>query len=151
LQVKFSEISIDMFRMLQTLERESQDDPNHLHDGSSGDRMPFRPGPYPTENGAPRRDNPHKYVLFNPTYNQVQIFLSSGFNELPPNGVLLLYMSADGCFSTVKRPEESEYRPSCVSFPSTLPPPPPPTPPPPHHPTAPSHPLSSSLALSLRS
>lgn len=100
---------MDMFRMLQTLEREPRDDPNHLHDASPAGRMPFRPGPYPAENGAPRRDNPHKYLLYKPTYSQVQVFLASGFKELPANGALLIYLSADGCFSTVKRPEESEY------------------------------------------
>ncbi|KAL0121207.1 hypothetical protein PUN28_008707 [Cardiocondyla obscurior] len=106
-QVKFSELSMDMFRMLQTLEREPRDDPNHLHDASPAGRMPFRPGPYPgPENGAPRRDNPHKYLLYKPTYSQVQVFLASGFKELPANGALLLYLSADGCFSTVKHPEE---------------------------------------------
>lgn len=114
-QVKFSELSMDMFRMLQTLEREPRDDPNHLHDASPGaGRMPRMGryggplGPYPAENGAPRRDNPHKYLLYKPTYSQVQVFLASGFKELPANGALLLYLSADGCFSTVKRPEESE-------------------------------------------
>ncbi|OAD53458.1 Protein SCAI [Eufriesea mexicana] len=106
-QVKFSELSMDMFRMLQTLEREPRDDPNHLHDASPAGRMPFRPGAYPgAENGAPRRDNPHKYLLYKPTYSQVQVFLASGFKELPANGALLLYLSADGCFSTVKHPEE---------------------------------------------
>ncbi|XP_015186599.1 PREDICTED: protein SCAI isoform X1 [Polistes dominula] len=109
-QVKFSELSMDMFRMLQTLEREPRDDPNHLHDASPAGRMPFRPGPYPgPENGAPRRDNPHKYLLYKPTYSQVQVFLASGFKELPANGALLLYLSADGCFSTVKHPEEMGY------------------------------------------
>lgn len=109
-QVKFSELSMDMFRMLQTLEREPRDDPNQLHDASPAGRMPFRPGPYPgAENGAPRRDNPHKYLLYKPTYSQVQVFLASGFKELPANGALLLYLSADGCFSTVKHPEEMGY------------------------------------------
>ncbi|XP_012256360.1 protein SCAI [Athalia rosae] len=108
-QVKFSELSMDMFRMLQTLEREPREDPAHLHDASPAGRLPFRPGPYPAENGAPRRDNPHKYLLYKPTYSQVQVFLASGFKELPANGALLLYLSADGCFSTVKQPEEMGY------------------------------------------
>ncbi|CAB0042952.1 unnamed protein product [Trichogramma brassicae] len=85
-QVKFSELSMDMFRMLQTLEREPRDDPQHLHDTSPAGRVPFRPGPYPSENGAPRRDNPHKYLLYKPTFSQVQVFLSSGIRELPANG-----------------------------------------------------------------
>lgn len=33
-QVKFSELTMDMFRMLQTLEREPQEDFNHIYDAS---------------------------------------------------------------------------------------------------------------------
>lgn len=32
-----------------------------------------------------------------------------GFKELPPNGVMLLYLSADGCFSTPKHSEDPGY------------------------------------------
>lgn len=37
------------------------------------------------------------------------MFLASGLKELPPGGALLLYMSADGCFSTTKHPEDYGY------------------------------------------
>lgn len=37
------------------------------------------------------------------------MFLASGFKELPLGGALLLYMSADGCFSTTKHPEDYGY------------------------------------------
>lgn len=62
------------------------------------------------ENGdrPPRRENPHKYLLYKPTLSQVLVFLASGFKELPANGALLLYISADGCFSTTKHPEDSK-------------------------------------------
>lgn len=33
-QVKFSELTMDMFRMIQTLERETQDDYNHIYNAS---------------------------------------------------------------------------------------------------------------------
>lgn len=33
-QVKFSELTMDMFRMIQTLEREPQEDYNHVYDAS---------------------------------------------------------------------------------------------------------------------
>lgn len=56
-----------------------------------------------------RRENPHKYLLYKPTLSQVLVFLASGFKELPANGALLLYLSADGCFSTTKHPEDSKY------------------------------------------
>lgn len=52
------------------------------------------------------RDNPHKYLLYKPSISQLLVFLASGFKELPPGGALLLYMSADGCFSTTQHPED---------------------------------------------
>lgn len=63
------------------------------------------------ENGDNRRslrDNPHKYLLYKPSLSQLMVFLSSGFKELPPSGALLLYISADGCFSTTKHPQDCE-------------------------------------------
>jgi hypothetical protein len=92
--------------MLQALEREPQEDITQLYDVSPAPgRMPF------TENGDQRtvkRDNPHKYLLYKPTFSQFFVFLSSGFKELPANGVLLLYLSADGCFVNTKHPDDSK-------------------------------------------
>lgn len=65
------------------------------------------------ENGDNRRsmrDNPHKYLLYKPSLSQLMVFLSSGFKELPPGGALLLYISADGCFSTTKHPQDCKLR-----------------------------------------
>jgi Protein SCAI len=65
------------------------------------------------ENGDNRRsmrDNPHKYLLYKPSLSQLMVFLSSGFKELPPGGALLLYISADGCFSTTKHPQDCEWK-----------------------------------------
>nr|CAD7397181.1 unnamed protein product [Timema cristinae] len=123
-QVKFSELTMDMFRMLQTLEREPQEDFNHIYDSSpapgrlpidKGYAMPGSKASYPLvsacqENGDRplKRENPHKYLLYKPTLSQVLVFLASGFKELPPAGALLLYLSADGCFSPVKHPEDNQ-------------------------------------------
>lgn len=77
-------------------------------------RMPaFVPGSKGyIENGDRRsmRDNPHKYLLYKPSLSQLMVFLSSGFKELPPGGALLLYISADGCFSTTKHPQDCKFR-----------------------------------------
>ncbi|KAK9703907.1 Protein SCAI [Popillia japonica] len=77
------------------------------------DRVPYgMPGTKAfMENGErpARRENPHKYLLYKPTLSQVLVFLASGFKELPANGALLLYLSADGCFSTTKYPEDMGY------------------------------------------
>uniref|UniRef100_A0A1B6EB07 Protein SCAI n=1 Tax=Clastoptera arizonana TaxID=38151 RepID=A0A1B6EB07_9HEMI len=126
-QVKFSELTMDMFRMLQTLEREPQDEFNHIYDASPAPgRVPFEKSyslsstkggvGYPVVTGCQengdrpiKRENPHKYLLYKPTFSQVMVFLSSGFKELPTNGALLLYISADGCFTTSKHPEDMGY------------------------------------------
>lgn len=108
--------------MLQTLEREPLESAHPLshshvvgihggpHDSSPAGRMPYSvPGSKGyLENGDRRhmRDNPHKYLLYKPTLSQLMVFLSSGFKELPLGGALLLYMSADGCFSTTKHPQD---------------------------------------------
>ena len=109
-QVKFSELTLDMFRMLQTLEREPQDDMSQVYDRSPAPapmRVPLENG---SGNGVTRpRENPHKYLLYKPTLPQLLVFLASGYKELPPNGALLLYISADGSFPTRPRPEDTGY------------------------------------------
>ena len=42
--------------------------------------------------------------MFKPNIHQLLVFLSCGFKELPPNGVLLLYLSADGSFQNNLQP-----------------------------------------------
>ena len=91
--------------MLQALEREPREDVTQIYDASPA------PGRIPNENGLDprfRRENPHKYLLYKPTFSQFLVFLSSGFKELPANGVLLIYLSADGCFINTKQPEDSK-------------------------------------------
>jgi len=104
-QVKFSELTLDMFRMLQTLEREPQEDMAQMYDQSPA------PGRVPFENGGVvlKRENPHKYLLYKPTVSQFLVFLASGHKELPPNGALMIYISGDGCFSTKPQPEDPSY------------------------------------------
>ncbi|XP_013404360.1 protein SCAI [Lingula anatina] len=106
-QVKFSELTLDMFRMLQTLEREPQEDlSNQLYDQSPA------PGNKPGfENGDKinKRDNPHKYLLYKPTFSQLYTFLASGFKELPPGGAMLVYVSADGSLGNMKETEDVAF------------------------------------------
>ncbi|XP_072227704.1 protein SCAI isoform X2 [Leuresthes tenuis] len=89
-QVKFSELTIDMFRMLQALERE----PVNLATQTSKQGT-LEPNEKPT-----KRENPHKYLLYKPTFSQLFTFLSASFKELPANSVLLVYLSATGVFPT---------------------------------------------------
>lgn len=114
-QVKFSELTVDMYRLLQVLEREPNEQqqqqqqlqqqinvsPNHQLYGSSSQTKSFNLLARPTFNSQQAqgiKGSPHKYLLFRPTFSQLFLFLASGFKELPQNGVLLLYLSADGSF-----------------------------------------------------
>ena len=56
-----------------------------------------------------KRENPHKYLLYKPTFSQLMVFLASGFKELPTNGAMLLYVSADGAFTSSKHPQDCKY------------------------------------------
>ncbi|KAJ2597673.1 hypothetical protein GGF39_002954 [Coemansia sp. RSA 1721] len=45
---------------------------------------------------AVRRVNPHKYVLYQPHFSQIQVYLASVFREIGEQGCVLLYLSSDG-------------------------------------------------------
>ncbi|XP_072931349.1 protein SCAI [Epargyreus clarus] len=98
-QVKFSELTMDMFRILQIIEREPTGDVPHLFEEPPRNRYTGVPEPsVPKDDGPPRRDtgNPHKFLLYKPSPNQVMVYLASSCDELTPNGAVLLYLSAEG-------------------------------------------------------
>ncbi|XP_069370078.1 protein SCAI isoform X2 [Paralichthys olivaceus] len=97
--VKFSELTIDMFRMLQALERE----PVNLA------TQTFKQGTLEPNEKPAKRENPHKYLLYKPTFSQLFTFLSASFKELPANSVLLVYLSATGIFPTGHSDYEGPY------------------------------------------
>ncbi|XP_076867400.1 protein SCAI isoform X4 [Brachyhypopomus gauderio] len=111
-QVKFSELTVDMFRMLQALERE----PVNLATQSSKPGTLVREDSCtlplcitePSEKPA-KRENPHKYLLYKPTFSQLYTFLAASFKELPANSVLLVYLSATGVFPTGRSEYEGPY------------------------------------------
>ncbi|KAK3527261.1 hypothetical protein QTP86_018624, partial [Hemibagrus guttatus] len=70
-QVKFSELTIDMFRMLQALERE----PVNLATQTT------KPGTLEPNEKPAKRENPHKYLLYKPTFSQLYTFLSASFKD----------------------------------------------------------------------
>lgn len=93
-QVKFSELTLDMYRMMYALER----------DPSSSSSPPTQ-GPLTGSGGGttPRSKaranvtgNPKKYLLYRPTVSQVLLYLVSAQRELLDQGTLMLYISADG-------------------------------------------------------
>ncbi|XP_028664973.1 protein SCAI [Erpetoichthys calabaricus] len=98
-QVKFSELTIDMFRMLQALEREPVNLATQMN----------KPGTLESGEKPTKRENPHKYLLYKPTFSQLYTFLSASFKELPANSVLLIYLSATGIFPTGRSDYEGPY------------------------------------------
>mmetsp|Transcript_127969 Transcript_127969/g.190641 ORF Transcript_127969/g.190641 Transcript_127969/m.190641 type:complete len:565 (+) Transcript_127969:22-1716(+) len=93
-QVKFSELTLDMFRIMQCLEWE----PESNMEGNS--ERKDQPG----EERKGKR-NPHKYLMYRPTMSQFLVFLANSFKELQDNNVLLLYVSADGIKGVNPQPE----------------------------------------------
>ncbi|RKP40464.1 protein SCAI, partial [Dimargaris cristalligena] len=95
-QFKFSELTVDVYRMTQALEFEPSqsiimtsnqpsdifsDPPNH---GAA------------KEVGALRHVNPHKHLLFRPTYSNLMQNISQAFKDTSDQTALLLYLSAPG-------------------------------------------------------
>ncbi|XP_040180811.1 protein SCAI isoform X2 [Rana temporaria] len=56
-----------------------------------------------------KRENPHKYLLYKPTFSQLYTFLAASFKELPANSALLIYLSATGVFPTGRSDYEGPY------------------------------------------
>ncbi|XP_063000544.1 protein SCAI isoform X1 [Elgaria multicarinata webbii] len=98
-QVKFSELTIDMFRILQALEREPMNLASQMN----------KPGLQARTEKPARRENPHKYLLYKPTFSQLYTFLAASFKELPANSVLLIYLSATGVFPSGRSDSEGPY------------------------------------------
>uniref|UniRef100_A0A5K3F380 Protein SCAI n=1 Tax=Mesocestoides corti TaxID=53468 RepID=A0A5K3F380_MESCO len=118
-QIRFSEITLDMFRMLQCVERDPQDNfgktadfphsnapggvrrPKSLENGGVGDfddlQLNAPLGLQPNQ-----CNNPHKYLLYKPSFSQFNTFMAAGLKDLPSDGVLLLYLSADGMKCSTK-------------------------------------------------
>jgi hypothetical protein len=71
-QVKFSELTMDMFRMIQTLEREPQEDYNHIYDASPAPgRVPYG---VPGQKGyrVPTRATKNTHLFFSVTLRTVK-------------------------------------------------------------------------------
>ena len=44
-----------------------------------------------------QRENPHKYLLYKPSFSQTLTYLSAAFKDLTAHGVMMIYLSADSC------------------------------------------------------
>ncbi|KAI1321320.1 hypothetical protein EDD11_006657 [Mortierella claussenii] len=124
-QIKFSELTIDMYRILQSLERETSqirgvtDTPakdtvpsavatavaaGAASEGSGGVNVAIKEEPVEEATIGQRRNtdkitkrsNPHKYLLYRPTLSQIMVYLATAFKEVSSDSALLIYLSADG-------------------------------------------------------
>ncbi|KAI8979535.1 hypothetical protein BDF20DRAFT_870179 [Mycotypha africana] len=123
-QLKFSELTLDMYRMLQSLEREpSTSHPSVAATTSKVDAASSNKKDTTTSskedafntstakaafsssnavnvsNAAEksvRRSNPHKYLLYRPSLSQLMVYISTAFKDTNDNSALFLYLSADG-------------------------------------------------------
>ncbi|KAJ3088343.1 hypothetical protein HK102_008982 [Quaeritorhiza haematococci] len=136
-QIKFSELTLDMYRILQSLEREptsptsksqqppmaappdaadappaamtsSADDTAATSVGMESSSSTTNPGSATAAATAgadkvtTRRSNPHKYLLYRPTFAQLMLYVATAFKDITDNSALLLYLSADGSKRNVK-------------------------------------------------
>jgi hypothetical protein len=82
-QVKFSELTLDMYRVLQSLEREPLA-AKALHSEGIGneDSSSTRQRDSSVDDKS-RRVNPHKYLLFKPSISQLLAYTASAFKVRP--------------------------------------------------------------------
>ncbi|TXG66520.1 hypothetical protein EZV62_007795 [Acer yangbiense] len=98
-EVKFSELTLDAFRMLQCLEWE----PSGSFYQSSNVKIGQNGGPGPSRINYSQDivdptlpPNPRKTILYRPSVTQFIAVLATICDELPADGVLLIYLSATG-------------------------------------------------------
>ncbi|KAF7727432.1 hypothetical protein EC973_007501 [Apophysomyces ossiformis] len=110
-QIKFSELTLDMYRMLQSLERQpviskpaTKKSTKEVEQGMSEDASksaaPSNANSNTTAAQAEKPNkqaNPHKYLLYRPSLSQLLVYISTAYKDTGDNGAMLLYLSADGC------------------------------------------------------
>ncbi|PKA66243.1 hypothetical protein AXF42_Ash006940 [Apostasia shenzhenica] len=97
-EVKFAELTLDTFRMLQCLEWEPCGSfaltipADSSYNGTGPNRMniqqDIRDPSLPS--------NPRKVILYRPTVTYFLVVLATVCEELPPDGILLIYLSSSG-------------------------------------------------------
>lgn len=97
-EVKFAELTLDTFRMLQCLEWEpcGSFSLNIAPDSSNNGMGPNRMNLQQDIRDPALPPNPHKVILYRPTITYFLVVLATICEELPPDGILLIYLSASG-------------------------------------------------------
>lgn len=97
-EVKFAELTLDTFRVVQCLEWEPSGSFYRPRVMESNGTAPGHSGPVRVDDildqGLP--PNPHKYILHRLGIPQLLLVLATACEELPADGVIFLYLSASG-------------------------------------------------------
>lgn len=97
-EVKFSELSLDTFRMLQALEWEPSGSLYRTRVGEPSSKMSAS-GHVGVVEEIPDPSlppNPHKYILYRPSVQHLLLVLATVCEEVPANSCVLLYVAASG-------------------------------------------------------
>ena len=81
--------------MLQSLEREPS---SPLSGGKPAETTEKAEG----DDSTGKRSNPHKYLLYRPTFAQLYLYIATSFKEISDSSAMLLYISADGAKNDFK-------------------------------------------------
>uniref|UniRef100_A0A1J3GWZ2 Protein SCAI n=1 Tax=Noccaea caerulescens TaxID=107243 RepID=A0A1J3GWZ2_NOCCA len=97
-EVKYSELTLDSFRMLQCLEWEPSGSLYQSSGPKLGQNAPTGAARINSQNMTDPTlpPNPRKAVLYRPSITHYLAVLATICEELPSNGILLLYLSASG-------------------------------------------------------
>ncbi|KFK37789.1 hypothetical protein AALP_AA3G029300 [Arabis alpina] len=97
-EVKYSELTLDSFRMLQCLEWEPSGSLYQSTGAKMGQNAPTGVTRLHSQNMTDPTlpPNPRKAVLYRPSVTHFLAVLATICEELPSNGILLLYLSASG-------------------------------------------------------
>jgi len=114
-QIKFAELTLDMYRIMQSLERDPdanggwskpQQPPQEQQTTSGFGMTGIETKEGEDDKKQSRRSNPRKYMLYRPSFAQILIFLATCFKDISENSAILLYLSADG---SKRMTNSSEY------------------------------------------
>jgi hypothetical protein len=90
-------MTVDMFRMVQFFERETSPTglqrslTNNTNQTTESEQTDINS----TDKAPVKRPNPHKNLLYRPTFSQLLLYLANAYKECQDNSVMLLYLSGE--------------------------------------------------------
>ncbi|KAK3255910.1 hypothetical protein CYMTET_34932, partial [Cymbomonas tetramitiformis] len=105
-QVKFSELPLDAFRMMQALEFDSLNGTSTRVSGLEGTDSPTHVLGESLEDDTVVPANPQKYLVYRPGARELLAVLATACEGLQDRAVLLLYLSANGTSAPGPPPPE---------------------------------------------